>query len=136
MHDQDWTIDHIGHVVEDLEEAVRFYTSVLGFTEECRERVESQHVEVVFVSRTGSCIELMTPLPGDVKLGKFLAKRGAGLHHVCYRVDSVVDEIERLTQAGVQPIDSSPRPGARNTEIAFFHPKSTHGVLIELCSYK
>lgn len=133
--DETWSIDHIGHAVKDLESAVQFYTTVLGFVEESRERVESHHVEVVFVQQADTCIELMAPLDGDVKLGKFLSSRGEGLHHICYRVDSVVDELERLSQAGVRLVDSAPRPGARGTEIAFLHPQSAHGVLIELCSY-
>ncbi len=132
---EDWSIDHIGHAVQDLEAAVQFYTSVLGFSEESRERVESHKVDVVFVSKAGSCIELMAPLPGDKKLGAFLSSRGDGLHHICYRVDSVADELERLSKAGVRLVDTTPRPGARGTEIAFLHPKSAHGVLIELCSY-
>ena len=141
MKNADWTLDHIGHAVEDLEAAVEFYTKVLGFSEQCRERIEEQGVDVVFVVSQGACIELLAPISendtaGNNTLRNFLDSKGEGIHHICYEVASIGEQLKRLTAEGVRLVDSTPRAGSRDSQIAFIHPKSTYGVLIELCSYE
>lgn len=131
--DDSWTLDHVGHVVRDLEAAANFYCGMLGFEREEEERSEEHKVDIIFVQRGATVIELLAPHPGNTSLERFLEKRGEGLHHICFRVPSVAAELERLAAAGVRLIDSRPRPGSRNTLVAFLHPASCHGVLVELC---
>ena len=133
---ENWSLDHVGHAVFDLQTAIAFYTKQLGFALELTESLPEHKVETAFLTLANTSIELLQPMPGNTVLNKFLASRGESLHHVCFRVVSVAEEIVRLQSQGITPLDRIPRPGARGTEIAFLHPKSTRGVLIELCSVK
>ncbi len=125
-------IDHVGIAVEDLDEAVERYRGAFGLEPTHREVVESQGVEEALFAVGGSFIQLVAALGPDTPVGRFLAKRGPGLHHVGYRVPDVADELARLRAEGVRLIDETPRPGPRGTTIAFVHPHGMGGVLIEL----
>ena len=128
-----WTLDHVGHAVRDLRAAEQLYTQKLGFTEELRETLPQHLVETIFVRSGDALVELLSPLPGNSTLTKFLEKRGDGLHHLALRVDSVTAELNALAAAGFELIDHAPRIGARNLAVAFVHPRSCGGVLLELC---
>jgi methylmalonyl-CoA/ethylmalonyl-CoA epimerase len=125
-------IDHVGIAVEDLEASVESYRRTLGVEPAHRERVEDQGVEEVLFAVGTSFIQLLGALGGDTPVGKFLAARGPGVHHVAYRVDDVEEALSRLRNEGVRLIDEVPRHGSRETLIAFVHPKDMGGVLIEL----
>lgn len=125
-------IDHIGIAVHNLDEALALYRDKLGMTVGERIHVEHQKVEVVFLELPGTKIELLAPLSEDSPISKFLAKRGEGLHHITYAVDDVGKTLAELQAAGIEAIDKAPRPGAEGKPVAFLHPKSTGGVLIEL----
>jgi methylmalonyl-CoA/ethylmalonyl-CoA epimerase len=125
-------IDHVGIAVEDLEAAVERYRSMLGAEPVHRERVDQQGVEEVLFAVGGSYVQLLGALGSDTPVGRFLATRGPGMHHLAYRVDDVAATLERLRADGTRLIDEEPRPGSRDTLIAFVHPASTGGVLIEL----
>lgn len=127
-----WTIDHVGHAVENLDVAIGKYKATLGLQPTAREVVLEQKVEVVFFDTDSGSIELLAPLPGNVTLRKFLDSRGEGLHHIAYKVLDISKELLRLESQGISCIDSKPRKGSRNTLIAFLHPKSFGGVLVEL----
>ena len=144
-----WPIDHIAHIVHDLDKAIENYASLLGLNSSestpevggssrvlphYRETLPEHKVEVAFIDLENTSIELITPLEGNSSLVNFLNSRGEALHHICYRVDSVAVELERLKASGYRLIDKSPRPGARQTEVAFIHPSSCGGVLTEICS--
>ncbi|MBX7144391.1 MAG: methylmalonyl-CoA epimerase [Oligoflexia bacterium] len=126
-------LDHIGIAVENLEASISYYRDTFGFALDIRELVPSQKVEVAFVSLANTKIELLAATDSDSTLAKFLRERGPGLHHICYRVPNIEVELARLKAAGIRLIDEKPRPGAHHTRIAFLHPKSTQGVLTELC---
>ena len=125
-------IDHVGIAVEDIESAVERYRSLLGAEPVHRERVESQGVEEVLFAVGGSYVQLLGALGPDTPVGRFLASRGPGMHHLAYRVDDLTVALERLRDGGARLIDAEPRPGSRGTLIAFVHPASTGGVLVEL----
>jgi methylmalonyl-CoA epimerase len=125
-------IHHVGLAVVDLDEAVRTYERLFGGRVEHRERVEEQGVEAASVRVGSSRVELLAPLGDDTPVGKFLAKRGPGMHHVAYEVDDVGAELRRLSADGVQLIDEQPRKGLFGLEVAFIHPDANHGVLAEL----
>lgn len=125
-------IDHIGIAVDDLDAAVERYRHTLGVEPTHRERVQDQGVEEVLFAVGTSFIQLLGALGPDTPVGVFLATRGPGLHHVAYRVDDVAAALARLRGEGVRLIDEAPRPGSRDTLIAFVHPKDMEGVLIEL----
>lgn len=131
-------MDHVGIAVAHLETAIATYTELWGFKVLIREQLESQGVQLAFLmspeaTPNNSLIELIAPLTPESKLHSFLAKRGEGLHHVCWRVKDVNAELQRLAAAGVRLVDKIPRPGAFNSRIAFLHPSAHHGVLVELC---
>jgi len=130
-----WPLDHVGIAVHDIDAALEEYRSQFGFTVDSREIIQSQRVEVAFIRLPNTLIELLAPQDESSPLEKFLAKRGPGMHHLCYRVENIERELARLIQAGVTVIDTVPRPGAHHTRIAFLHPKSTGGVLTELCEH-
>lgn len=135
----EWVIDHIGHAVHDLDLAISTYTRSAGFALTEQEELAEHLVRAAFLRAPGASesaplIELIQPLPGNTTLSRFLERRGEGLHHLCYRVASVEHELKRLHALGVVLIDSSPRAGSRGQDVAFLHPKSFHGALIELCS--
>ena len=125
-------VDHVGVAVDDLEAALALYRDTLGMPLVHRETVTEQGVEAALLDVGESHIELLSPLGSDTAVGKFLARRGPGLHHVAYRVDSVEDALAALAQAGMRLIDEQPRTGIRNSRVAFVHPSSTGGVLTEI----
>ncbi len=129
-------IDHLGIAVEDLEVAVQLYRDTLGLEYAGEETVAEQKVKTAFFPLGESSIELLEPTDPDSPVAKFIAKRGAGIHHIALRVDDVAKAIEELTARGVRMIDAVPRDGAHGAKIAFIHPKATPGVLVELCQRK
>lgn len=125
-------IDHVGIAVEDLEAAVERYRRTLGVEPAHRERVEAQGVEEVLFPVGDSYIQLVAALRPDTPVGRFLARRGPGLHHVGYRVKDVAGALDHLRSEGVRLVDDVPRPGSRGTRVAFVHPGGMEGVLVEL----
>jgi methylmalonyl-CoA/ethylmalonyl-CoA epimerase len=125
-------VDHVGIAVEDLEAAVEHYRRALGIEPSHREVVQAQGVEEVLFRVGTSYIQLLGALGPLTPVGRFLERRGPGVHHVAYRVDSVADALEHLKAEGVPLIDEVPRPGSRGTTIAFVHPSGMAGVLVEL----
>ena len=125
-------IDHVGIAVADLDAAVREYRSILGVEPVHREVVQDQRVEEVLFPAGGSFIQLVAALGPDTPVGRFLAKRGEGVHHVGYRVADVSAVLDRLRAAGVPLVDEAPRRGSRGTTVAFVHPRGFRGVLVEL----
>jgi methylmalonyl-CoA/ethylmalonyl-CoA epimerase len=125
-------IDHVGIAVDDLETSVESYRRALGVEPTHRERVADQGVEEVLFAVGTSFIQLLGALGADTPVGRFLATRGPGVHHVAYRVDDVAVALSRLRSEGVRLVDEVPRRGSRDTLIAFVHPKDMGGVLVEL----
>ena len=125
-------IDHVGIAVADLEAAVERYRTTLRLEPSHRERIEDQGVEEVLFEVGGSFVQLLGALGTHTPVGRFLERRGPGIHHVGYRVESVVDALKHLRAEGVRLIDETPRRGSRGTTIAFVHPKDLGGVLVEL----
>jgi methylmalonyl-CoA epimerase len=125
-------LDHVGIAVEDLDASVERYRATLGVEPSHRERVQDQGVEEVLFAVGSSYIQLLGALGPDTPVGRHLGKRGPGLHHVAYRVTDVAEALEHLRGAGAELIDEVPRPGSRNTLIAFVHPRAMGGVLVEL----
>jgi methylmalonyl-CoA/ethylmalonyl-CoA epimerase len=125
------SIHHIGIAVDDLEAAISRWTALFGATLEHRERVEDQGVEAASLHVGGSRIELLAPLGDETPVGKFLAKRGPGVHHVAFETDDVAAELARLRADGVELIDETPRRGMFGLQVGFVHPEATGGVLAE-----
>ena len=125
-------IDHVGIAVPDLDQAVATYERLLGVAPAHRERVEDQGVEEVLFAVGTSYIQLLGALGAGHAGRRSLERRGPGVHHVAYRVDDVADALEHLRAEGARLVDEAPRPGSRNTLIAFVHPASMGGVLVEL----
>ena len=125
-------IDHVGIAVRDLDDAVEHYRATLGLEPVHREIVPDQGVEEVLFEVGSSYVQLLAALGPDTPVGKFLERRGEGVHHVGYRVPSVASTLEHLKAAGVPLVDEAPRPGSRGTTVAFVHPKGFSGVLVEL----
>ena len=125
-------IDHVAIAVRDLDAAIDWYRSALGAEVEHREVVERDGVEEALLAVAESYVQLIAATHHDSPVAKFLDKRGEGLHHVGYRVDDCAAALEAMVKAGATPIDEAPRPGSRNTTIAFIHPKGSFGTLIEL----
>jgi methylmalonyl-CoA epimerase len=130
-----WEVDHIGIAVTDLAAAIALYQSTAHTEVTLRERLVPQGVELAFLNTGGTKLELLAPLDENSTLARFIARRGPGLHHICYRVDHIVSELARLTAQGLSLIDHAPRHGAGGTKIAFISPPSFLGVLTELCEY-
>jgi len=131
------SISHISIAVGNLDRACEFYHDVMGGKITNRHVVPSQKVEVAFVEFTGSArIELIAPTQEDSPVGRFIAKHGPGLHHICFHVDHIEDTMTYLEDHGVKLIDKTPRPGAEDDRIAFLHPASAWGTLIELSEPK
>jgi methylmalonyl-CoA/ethylmalonyl-CoA epimerase len=126
------TIDHVGVAVEDLDAAIAIYRDSLQMPLVHRETVVDQGVEAVLLDVGDGHIELLRPLGPETAVGKFLARRGPGLHHVAYRVDDVDETLSLLAKAGMRLIDARPRTGIRGSRVAFVHPASTGGVLTEI----
>jgi methylmalonyl-CoA/ethylmalonyl-CoA epimerase len=127
-------IHHLGVAVEDLDEAVDTYRRVFGAELEQRETVPDQGVEAAAVRVGGSRVELLRPLGADTYVGRFIAKRGPGMHHVAYEVADLRGQLKRLADEGVQLVDLEPHRGLFGLEVAFVHPDAAHGVLAELVS--
>jgi len=126
-------IDHIGVAVRDLDTQIVFYQDVLGLTCTCIEEVKEQKVRVAILPIGNTKIELLAPTSQESPIAKFIAKSGEGLHHVAYGVVDIEKALEKAKSNGILLIDQKPRTGAEGSKIAFLHPKSTGGVLIELC---
>lgn len=127
-------IHHLGVAVHDLDEAVDTYERLFGAEVEHRAELESQGVEAAAVLVGAGRVELLTPLGDETPVGRFLAKRGPGMHHVAYEVDDVRSELGRLAAAGADLIDEEPRVGLFGLQVAFVHPDAVHGVLTEVVS--
>jgi methylmalonyl-CoA epimerase len=125
-------VHHLGFAVVDLEQAVGTYTRLFGATLEHRERVEEQGVEAASVLVGADRIELLAATGGDTPVGRFLEKRGPGMHHVAYEVDDVRAALADLERKGAELIDLEPRRGLFGLQVAFVHPDAVHGVLTEV----
>jgi methylmalonyl-CoA/ethylmalonyl-CoA epimerase len=125
-------IHHLGMAVSDLDEAVETYARLFGASVEQRATVEEQGVEAASLRVGEGRVELLAPTGADTPVGRFLAKRGPGMHHVAYEVDNVGAELERLAAQGAELVDERPRQGLFGLEVAFLHPDAAHGVLSEL----
>jgi methylmalonyl-CoA/ethylmalonyl-CoA epimerase len=126
-------IDHVGIAVADLDASVATYAKLLGRQPSHRQHVEQDGIEAVMFETGESRIELLGSTREDSKIANFLSKRGGGLHHVAYGVDSVAESLDEFTQMGLQLLDHHPRPGAAGRLVAFLHPSAADGVLTELC---
>lgn len=125
-------IDHIGVATDDFEGALALYEKTLGMPLAHRETVESQGVEAALLDVGEGHVELLRPLGDDTPVGKYLTKKGPGLHHVAYAVGDIEQVLEQLKDAGIELIDEEPRVGICNSRVAFIHPRSTGGVLTEI----
>jgi methylmalonyl-CoA/ethylmalonyl-CoA epimerase len=130
-----WPVDHIGIAVTDLDAAIALYAATAGTSVTLREKLLDRGIELAFINTGGTKLELLMPLQDDTPLSRFISKRGPGIHHICYRVENITAEMARLENLGVKLIDTTPRPGASGTMIAFLEPASFSGVLTELCEY-
>ena len=126
------TLDHIGIAVANVDEALAFYRDALGLEIERPEEVESQRVRAHFIPAGEAALELLEATADDSPIARYLAKRGPGLHHITLRVDDIRAALAELAARGVRLIDQTPRPGAHGSLVAFIHPSSAHGVLVEL----
>ena len=129
-------IEHIGIAVVNLESAIGFYEKVLGLKCYNVEEVNEQKVRTAFIMAGQTKIELMESTDPEGPVGKFIEKRGEGIHHIAFAVENIEEQLSHAEAMGVRLIDSTPRKGAEGLDIAFLHPKSTSGVLIELCEKK
>ena len=128
-------INHIAVAVNNLDEAAKFYQTVMALTLSGVEVVPAQKTKVGFFKIGESNIELVQPAEPDSPLVKFLETKGQGIHHICFEVDNIEEEVKAFLEKGATMVDQKPRPGAHNTKVAFVHPKSSGGVLIELCEF-
>jgi methylmalonyl-CoA/ethylmalonyl-CoA epimerase len=128
-------LDHIGIAVANLDEALTFYRDALGLDVQVPEDVPSQRVRAHFMPAGGAAIELLEATAEDSPIARYVAKRGPGLHHITLRVDDIAAALARLKSRGVRLIDEVPRPGAHGSLVAFIHPSSAHGVLVELTQH-
>ena len=129
-------IDHLGIAVRSLDETVPIYEKALGLRCEHREEVPSQKVRTAFFDVGGVHLELLEPTSPESPIAKFLAERGEGIHHLAFRTDNIVGQLAQAAGAGVRLIHEKPFDGAGGMLVAFLHPRSTHGVLTELCAVK
>jgi len=125
-------LDHIGIAVRDLEQALAAYRDGLGLACDHEEVVDDQQVRTAFLPVGETHLELLETLSPDGPIGRFLEKRGEGIHHLCFEVDDIRRALQQCREAGLRLIDEEPRRGAHDKWVAFVHPRSTHGVLIEL----
>lgn len=126
-------IEHIGIAVADLEEAKKYYEDVLGLSCYEIEEVKDQKVKTAFFQLGHTKIELLESTDPEGPIGKFVAKKGPGLHHIAFAMENVGEALNEAGEKGVRLIDKEPRQGAEGLKIGFLHPKSTHGVLTEFC---
>ena len=128
-------IEHIGIAVNNLNEAIKFYEEVFGLKCYAVEEVEDQKVKTAFFQIGQTKIELLESTDPDGPIGKFIEKRGEGIHHIAFATDKLESSLKELKEKGIKLIDESPRKGAESLNIAFIHPKATFGVLTELCDH-
>tara|TARA_B100000949_G_C14030622_1_gene345284 strand:+ start:192 stop:599 length:408 start_codon:yes stop_codon:yes gene_type:complete len=126
------TLDHIGIAVSDIEAALTFYRDALGLEVEITEKVDSQSVRAHFLNVGSASLELLEGMDVDSPIARFVSRRGPGLHHITLCVDDIVEALSLLKDRGVQLVDEAPREGAEGALVAFIHPSSAHGVLVEL----
>jgi|SRR5699024_1490857 len=129
-------IAHIGIAVHNVEQAIPFYQDSLGLELEGMEQVETEGVKVAFFKIGESRLELLEPLHTSSPIHGFLQKRGEGIHHIALEVDDIQKRLQTLKEKGIRLIHDEPKEGANDAQIAFLHPKSTNGVLLELCQHK
>jgi methylmalonyl-CoA/ethylmalonyl-CoA epimerase len=129
-------IEHLGIAVENIQASLKVYETLLGTTCYKLEEVESEGVKTAFLQIGETKIELLEATNPDSPIAKFLAKKGKGIHHIAFDTDDIEKDLERLKNEGFELIHQSPKDGADNKRIAFLHPKSTDGILIELCQEK
>ncbi len=125
-------VDHVAIAVRDLDAAIEWYAETLGAQLSHREVIEKDGVEEALLAVADSFIQLLTPIRDDSPVAKFLAAKGEGIHHVGYRVEDCAIALNQAVEAGAKAIDAQPRPGSRGTTVAFLHPKTAFGTLIEL----
>ena len=126
------SVHHVAFAVEDLDEAVETYRSLFGAEVELRDTLENQGVEAAYLRLGSGRVELVSPLGDDTPVGRFLASRGPGMHHVGFSVDDVSAAVGELAADGAEVIDAEPRPGLGGHLVSFVHPRSLHGVLAEV----
>lgn len=126
-------LEHIGIAVASLEKSNALFTSLLGISPYKSETVETEHVTTSFFRTGDSKVELLEAISPDSPIAKFIEKRGEGIHHLAFEVSDIVAEMQRLSEAGFTLLNAEPKRGADNKWVVFLHPKSTNGVLIELC---
>lgn len=129
-------ISHIGIAVENIDAVLSFYTDSLGLELESIENVESENVKVAFIKIGKSRLELLEPLNDSSVIRKFLDKKGEGIHHIALESLDIGSRLQQLKQQGIPLINESTKTGARNSQIAFIHPKAANGVLFELCQHE
>lgn len=130
------SLNHIGIAVNDLEQSIEKFKAILNITDVHYETVEEQKVNIASFKVGEVAIELTAPTAPDSPIAKFIEKRGEGIHHIAFETIGIEDELSRLGNSGIQLINQKPTEGAHDMKIAFLHPKSTNGVLIELCEQK
>jgi len=128
-------IDHIGIAVKSIAEAAKVYENTIGLKVSGYDQVDDQGVRVAMLNIGESRIELLEPTGAESPIEKFMGKRGEGIHHIAVTVEDIEKTLEQLKAAGIRLVDQTPRPGAHNTRVAFIHPSSTHGVLLELVQH-
>ncbi len=129
-------IEHIGIAVKNLEESIKFYEDVLGLKCYSIEEVADQKVKTAFFMVGQTKVELLESTDPEGPIGKYIEKKGEGVHHMAFAVKGIEDALAKMEEKGIRLIDKTPRKGAEGLDIAFLHPKSTHGVLMELCEDK
>ncbi|SHJ89289.1 methylmalonyl-CoA epimerase [Paramaledivibacter caminithermalis] len=129
-------VDHIGIAVKNLDETLKFYTEALGLELHGTETVEEQKVKVAFLPVGDTEVELLESTSPDGPIAKFIEKKGEGIQHIAFKVENIEEAIEYMKEKGFRMIDEKPRYGAGGAKIAFMHPKSSHGVLVELSERK
>lgn len=133
MIQTDWKLDHTAHAVRDIDSAIAFYHKLAALKLISREIVRDQAVEIAFLDCGGTMLELLSPVDESSTVFRFLEKHSEGLHHICFAVEDINKELKRLAKDSIVLVDQVPRTGAGGKSIAFLHPKSCAGVLIELC---
>ena len=128
-------VEHIGIAVKNLDESIKYYENILGLKCYAIEEVKDQKVKTAFFMVGQTKIELLESTEPDGPIGKFIEKKGEGMHHIAFATKNLAEKLEEIEAKGIQLIDKVPRKGAEGLNIAFLHPKSTNGVLTELCEY-
>ena len=126
-------IDHIGIAVINLNDSIKFYTEILGLKLLKTEELKEQKLKIAFIEAGETEFELLEPMDSEGPIAKFIETKGQGIQHIAFRVEDIEKVMNELKSKGIRMIDEKPRSGAGNAKIAFIHPKSTNGVLIELC---